>query len=264
MRIDVTGQTFGDNHQFTVLRRIEGRPKQSAWECQCRCGTIHIVYWRRVSRGNYPCCSCTPGNVPAHRRPEYYVWRTMTARCSNENHKKYKNYGGRGITVCRRWKDSFISFFSDMGERPTKKHQIDRINNDWGYWCGKCPDCRQREIVECNCRWVTPKENMRNTRLNHLVTFNEKTLCVREWEERLGFPIEVIQQRLKLGWTVERALATPPRVRVMILEFNGKRKTIVEWAKEIGLNPMTISGRLRRGWTVEAAITTPSRGINNQ
>ena len=85
------------------------------------------------------------------KTPEYRVWHGMKQRCYNQNLKAYKNYGGRGITVCDKWKNSFSAFYEDMGPRPFKDAEIDRKNNDGNYE----PD---------NCRWVTHKINSQNRR----------------------------------------------------------------------------------------------------
>ncbi len=83
--------------------------------------------------------------------PEYSTWDGIKARCHNKNNKRYKDWGGRGITVCNRWLYSFDNFLEDMREKPTPEHQIDRIDNNKGYY-------------KENCRWVTQAENNRNRR----------------------------------------------------------------------------------------------------
>ena len=86
---------------------------------------------------------------------EYMAWASMKHRCYNKNNKAYKYYGGRGIIVCNRWRDSFIAFYTDMGLKPFPKAQIDRIDNNGDYELG-------------NCRWTTALENMRNRSFNKL------------------------------------------------------------------------------------------------
>ena len=128
----------------------------------------------------------------------YCVWRGMKQRCSNPRNKEYHNYGGRGIRVCQRWKQSFAHFLGDMGDPPTSKHQIDRINNNDGYH----PN---------NCRWTTPKINGRNRRNNHLITHGGETKTLVEWEEETGLKRGIIGGRLKRGWSTEAALTTPEK-----------------------------------------------------
>lgn len=129
--------------------------------------------------------------------PEYTAWMHMKARCTNENHKQFPEYGGRGITVCEEWSD-FDAFLKDMGTRPSPLHSIDRRNNSLGY---------SKE----NCRWATRKEQNRNHRGNHLLTFQGKTQCISAWSEELGMPDSVIRIRVERGWSIERALTTPRR-----------------------------------------------------
>lgn len=86
-----------------------------------------------------------------HKKPEYRIWKGMKKRCNNTNEKQYKDYGGRGITVCERWKNSFLNFYEDMGERPSDKHSLERSNNDKGY-------------SPSNCKWATSVEQNNNRR----------------------------------------------------------------------------------------------------
>ena len=94
---------------------------------------------------------------------EYKVWHAMIQRSTNINHKQYSNYGGRGITVCKKWLNSFTAFYNDMGKKPFPKAQIDRIDNDKGYY-------------KDNCRWVSNTENQHNKRNNVVNWFTVKSL----------------------------------------------------------------------------------------
>ena len=98
--------------------------------------------------------------------PEYRVWQGMKARCYNKNDKSYYRYGGRGITVCDEWKDSFLAFLKDMGKRPSLDHQIDRIDNDGNYEPG-------------NCRWVTPVVNAQNRSTTKLNTEKVRNIRIK-------------------------------------------------------------------------------------
>lgn len=119
----------------------------------------------------------------------------MKAACNNPNHHNYANYGGRGITMCERWK-SFENFLADMGERPSRQHTIDRIDNNGNYEPG-------------NCRWATPRQQLTNKRNNVRLTFNGETMTLMEWSERYNLLFETLRGRLKRGWSVEDALTRP-------------------------------------------------------
>jgi len=108
-------------------------------------------------------------------------------------------YAGRGITVCDRWRDSFVAFYEDMGPKPSPAHSLDRIDNDKGYEPG-------------NCRWATRTEQMRNTRANRWITFAGETLTLADWSERLGIHKETLTRRLET-WSVEEAMTRPVRGR---------------------------------------------------
>ena len=131
-------------------------------------------------------------------RHEYRVWQTMRLRCLDTEHPAYPNYGGRGITICDRWRDSVRAFVEDMGPRPTATHEIDRRDNDRGYEPG-------------NCRWATRAENCRNRRSNRRLTHEGLTLPLAEWCERLRIPSDTVRKRLEAGWPTDRALTTPVR-----------------------------------------------------
>ena len=132
--------------------------------------------------------------------PEYRAWQTMRLRCTNPKNPAWPNYGGRGITVCDRWLDDPSAFYADMGQKPSPKHELDRIDNDGPY----SPE---------NCRWVLRKVNDRNRRSNRHVTHLGLTLTVAEWAERTGISATLLLHRLNVGWDAARALTTPARAK---------------------------------------------------
>lgn len=128
--------------------------------------------------------------------PEYDAWVAMRSRCRNPSHVEYRNYGGRGITVCPEW-DSYANFIRDMGRRPSPGFSIDRINNDLGY-------------EPSNCRWATGREQLLNTRRTVWITAGGVTRTRIEWAEVTGISYDAIEARQRLGWPPERVVGLEP------------------------------------------------------
>ena len=120
----------------------------------------------------------------------YNTWCNIKARCYNINNPRYKSYGGRGITVCARWKDSFENFFNDIGERPSKLYTIDRIDNEGNY----TPD---------NCKWSTQLEQQNNKRSNRLLIYNGVTMNLGQWAKKLNIGATTLRWRLR-NWPTDR------------------------------------------------------------
>lgn len=192
--IDITGQRFG---RLTVLARHGRRGSAAAWRCRCDCGNETVVVSHAVRTGNARSCGClraeqVGGRARTHgksKTPEYQSWLGMRARCHNPTHKKFPRYGGRGIVVCERWRDSFENFIEDMGPKPGRGYSIDRIDNDGPY----SPE---------NCRWATGKEQARNTPRTRTV-LGEPLMDVCE---RLGIKPATIRRRLDDGWSEHEAV----------------------------------------------------------
>lgn len=126
----------------------------------------------------------------------YRTFKSMHLRCYSEKDHRYHYYGGRGITVCDRWLNSFENFYEDMGDPPTPKHSIDRIDNDGNY----CPE---------NCRWATIEEQANNKRNNHILTYNGITQTISQWSKYTGIDKKLIASRIYNNWSVEQALTLP-------------------------------------------------------
>lgn len=128
--------------------------------------------------------------------PEYRIWCGIIDRCRRPSRPEYPNYGGRGISVCDRWQN-FSSFFADVGPRPTRRHSIDRIDNDGNY-------------EPANVRWVTRKVQNNNSRRNRYITASGKTLTIAQWADETGLRYSLIQQRLYMGWNPDRIFSEAP------------------------------------------------------
>jgi hypothetical protein len=164
----------------------------------------------------------------------------MMDRCLSPGSNTYRNYGGRGISVCPQWRD-FRGFLADMGERPSRGHSLDRIDNEKGYEPG-------------NCRWATAKQQGRNKRNSRLIEAFGRVQTLSAWAEEIGQLPSFISRRLELGWDVERALSAPKVDWRKIVTAFGRTRPLVEWAKDAGLEPQMIHQRLARGWDAERAL----------
>lgn len=141
----------------------------------------------------------------------YGTWSGMKQRCFDPNAISYSSHGGRGIRVCSRWRGDFAAFRDDIGERPAVGMSIDRIDNEGHYSCGRCEECRANGWP-MNVRWATQAAQMRNTRVNRLLTCGGVTKPLKDWAELAGVTPMLLTQRLDvLGWDAERAVTTPPR-----------------------------------------------------
>jgi hypothetical protein len=157
------GQRFG-----RLLVTAEGAPyhrpdtgkPERQWICRCDCGTEKLLRSSDL-RHRVKSCGCLHREVSGNRfrthgrtnEPEYPIWQAIRFRCEDPGNVGYEIYGARGITVCAGWHD-FGRFYDDMGARPSDKHSIDRVDNNGGYWCGRCEEC-VAQGRPMNCRWAT-------------------------------------------------------------------------------------------------------------
>lgn len=192
------GDIYG---RYTVLGVYKSRVGYQKYaHVQCSCGSKpRFVQVGQLRNGDSQSCGCLhKERVTKHGQwgtPLFTVWRSMMDRCTDQKNKRYQRYGGRGITVCDRWHDVH-AFIADMTPGYSPGRQIDRINNDLGY----SPE---------NCRWATTRQQTRNYSRNVVVEFNGKAMCIADWAEQLGMNYGTLWDRLKQGWSAERALTTP-------------------------------------------------------
>ena len=202
------GKRYGRLIVIAALARIGNNRKVI---CRCDCGTERSFFQANLCAGRTTSCECACSEIVSalHTRhgeagnayhgrcptPEYKTWLGMKERCGNPKRREYARYGGRGITICQRWAISFEAFLQDMGRRPTSQHQIDRKDNDGHYEPG-------------NCRWATPKEQQSNTTRSKFVYLNGERLVVAEAIRRVGIKSTTFWERVRRGWSFDRALLT--------------------------------------------------------
>lgn len=239
-KIDITGQRFG---RLTVIKPVESKNKLTRWLCMCSCGKQVIVATRSLRRGDTRSCGCLHTEISkmlhlTHGKTNtrlHNIWSGMKERCYNQNCEKYHLYGGRGVSICDEWKNSFETFYSWAITNGYKEGlSIDRIDNQKGYF----PE---------NCRWLTQAEQMRNTTVNHWLTCNGKTMVLMDWAKELNLSETTILKRLK-NFDVETALSKPKAEHggnpTILCGLNGETDTILGWSKKLGVCRETIRRRI--------------------
>lgn len=177
--------------------------------CKCFYGKEFILNNKRIKAGQKS-CGCLK-NKPKHgmlNSKEYSSWQHMKSRCYNKKQNNYKDYGGRGITVCDEWKDSFANFYRDMGDMPEDCSSLDRKDVNGNY-------CKS------NCKWATREEQDNNTRNNRFITVNGKTLTIAQWSRETGVSQVTISGRLRRGWSEENSITVPVHSSNKYLEKQG-------------------------------------------
>jgi hypothetical protein len=175
--------------------------------------------------------------------PEYHVWESIKQRCTNPENPAYKDYGARGITICQEWFDSFEKFLEHVGNRPTPKHSIDRIENNLSYQPG-------------NVKWSTKKEQQNNRRNSLKATINGETKHISEWAEIYKIKFTTVVHRIKVQGMEPLAALTTPDQNSKYATINGETKPIKEWLSIYKNSSTTYYRRINSGWDLIQAITT--------
>ena len=196
---DLEGRRIG---RLIVVTYIGNVRNYASWLCYCDCGRWRVVAAGKLLRGRTKSCGCLQADAACKTKfihgqsgtHMYRLWQALKSRCLSPSGKYYHNYGGRGITVCDRWRESFEHFLEDVGPRPSEDYTLDRIDNDGNYEPG-------------NCRWATWSEQCRNKRTNLNLTFNGETMCITDWARRIGVSVECLKYRIKMGWPVDSIIS---------------------------------------------------------
>lgn len=217
--LDISNRRFG---RLTAVSLIGRRNGQTLWRCVCQCGRVVVTRSCRLTSGETKSCGCfareqtslrgrkqiqTSGAVLQHGRlihgkwgsAEYRTWKGIVQRCTNPINPAYVWYGGRGIRVCKKWR-SFAGFYADMGDRPSPKHSIDRINVNGHY-------------APSNCRWATASVQSHNRRNTITVRYRGKKMKLSDAMAlaKCGVTRQTVIARISDGFTVRDALESPAR-----------------------------------------------------
>ena len=187
---DLTGKTF---NRLTVIKRAEVEKKEVYYLCKCTCGNEKIIRGKDLKYNKIKSCGCLNKEKTTERNTKhslrhtriYRIWLLMKNRCLNSKYHLFKNYGGRGITICNEWKNDFISFYNWAMKNGYEEHlTIDRINVNGNY-------------EPSNCRWATKLQQQRNTTRLRKITYKNETHCISEWAELLGLKYNTLYYRFR-------------------------------------------------------------------
>lgn len=188
--IDLKGKRY--NHLIVLKIGKYSKSGGIIWLCRCDCGRKTFAYTLRLRNNKTRSCGICDLDYEVRGKvlhgmkhtPEYRCWSQMKNRCQNPKLKNYKDYGGRGIVVCKRWVDSFQSFYKDMGNRPSSLHSLDRKRNDLNY-------------TKSNCRWATKMEQAKNRRSSVWIEYKGRKMIMNEWALLLKIPRQYISRQIK-------------------------------------------------------------------
>lgn len=199
-----TGDRFG---RLTVVSKSIEHKSNNISNCICDCGNIFTLPTTRLI--DVRSCGCFQKEKHNESKtPLHNIWCNMKGRCYTITNKQYADYGGRGIVMCERMRD-YLGFKETMGDRPSKNHSVDRINNDGNYCCGFCKECIINGWVK-NVRWATAREQSYNKRTNLYLSYKGEKLCLSELCRKYNLNQPLIHQRITiLGWDLETAINTP-------------------------------------------------------
>lgn len=170
---------------------------RSLWLCQCKCGNQKIIIGSELKRGKTKSCGCMNKTINGlYKSRIYRIHHLMLCRCYTKSTTNYLDYGGRGIAVCDEWrgKNGFLNFYEwSIKNGYNDNLTLDRINNNGDY-------------EPSNCRWATRKTQSNNTRRNHIIEFNGKSLTISQWSKITGINQNTLYKRVSSGWDTKDIL----------------------------------------------------------
>jgi hypothetical protein len=207
MKIDLNGQKY---ERLTVVSFVGiGNKGDAMWLCRCDCGTFVTVACRKLRGGSKKSCGCLSRewneknlgllqlkHGGTHTRL-YSIWHSMRQRCNNVNASNYKDYGGKGVKICKEWNEFAVFREWALKNGYTDGLSIDRIDGNKDY----CPE---------NCQWATRKEQSVNRKSVILIEYGGEKLTSVDWSRKIGGNDGLVGRRLKMGWPIEKAITTPP------------------------------------------------------
>lgn len=263
---NLKGQKFGRlkvKKDLGMKRYEKSRVQVRVWLCECDCGNTKEVIGYNLIKGRTQSCGCLQRertsaaslkhgqSVATGNTKEYRVWGGIKARCYNENHEHYANYGGRGIKMCPEWKDDFEQFYKDMGKCPEDKTSIDRIDNDGDY-------------EPNNCRWATQMEQNHNTRMNVWLEHDGKRMVFNEWMRELRVSESFINDRLRKGISFSEVVRQAKEFREKVkegdngrtrwIEYDGKKMKLQDWVEELKIPRTTLIAWLNKDIPMEEIV----------
>lgn len=203
--LDLIGEKYG---RLTVIEKLPERKNGNVmWRCRCECGNYDTVSTGELRYGRHTSCGCYQKERASQANRShgqsktrlYRIWCAMIKRCENPNAEGYENYGGRGVSVCTEWRNSFETFRDwSLTHGYTEKLTIDRNDVNEGY----CPE---------NCRWADRVDQMNNTRRTRHFEYGGRVHTLREWSNITGIPFTRLKGRLQRGWSIEKTLTEGKR-----------------------------------------------------
>lgn len=215
--------------------------------CLCDCGKEKLIMSSNLTRGKSKSCGCLSKEITSARASthgksksaEYATWSRIWARCTNPRLERWEQYGGRGIKVSEEWRD-FERFYEDMGDRPSSKHSIGRIDNDGGY-------CKE------NCRWETAIEQGSNTSRNVFIEHDGARLTIAQWSRKLGMDYSVIIQRYRSGFPTDQ-IFQGGNLKTRPITVGDVTKLVTGWMKDIPIPISSFYHFKRKGLSDEEIV----------